>query len=882
MNNASRLGFADFKDKMDRMCREHAQDYVISCMMANGRRVDLRYSRLAFLIAGFAPVRERYGLRDGDRVLLLTPPIADALISFEVLACNHLTVVIADAGIPKEELLRLIADARVSAVFTDKKHFAAVKSVDSVPIFRTWGLTSDLELLQPAARPAEPSEPTPDSVAIIFSSGTTSRMKPIEIPYESLLLCAQRNYAVMDLNPRRAKMPFLMLFPMSHISGLACASGMALSGLTIATAETVNSASLLGSIHLFQPVEFGMVPKVLAMFVDKMEEELRSRHMFGFYKACRAVSAFFRTKLGIRAVGRAVMTPFRKALFGKNMYVVLCGGAPCTPAIASAMLDLGVNFVINYSSTECGVPIMQTDVTVNDCLDGVGRADCDPNVQIRINAPDSAGIGEIYVKTRYIMKGYYNEPELTAAAFDGEWFRTGDNGFIDKKGYLHIAGRSKDSIMLSSGKKVAPDDLENLLLPVIGLQTPYSVVGVPDSAAGCDAIHVFIEGEFEEEEKKALAARIGEWQRAEAKLYPIEDIHFIKQMPKTSIGKVKRVKLREMVAEEKKGRAARPADDPVAAAADVPADKAADVLGTVNEIVTRVAGLTEPLTGYEDLVRDLGIDSLTMMEICTEIESIYGVFIGTYLKVLPNTIEIAEYIKDPIFISKSAAKTGGTAKFNAFTFPKPRKPIHRWLFRKGGDWFAKKIDFEVSGLEKLQKGESYIFCPNHQTHMDGLWVWHALGDKCPPVDTIGCMAKMEHLDTAPTRLMLTVLGGIPVDRSGNTMDSFKRSIEFIRAGNCFLIHPEGTRTRDGKLGPFKSGAALMAIESGVQIVPVAIDGGLSVWRYDMKLPKTKDPATGKKRRVRITFCDPIAPEAGAEERMTEAMRRAVAGVLGEA
>lgn len=228
--------------------------------------------------------------------------------------------------------------------------------------------------------------------------------------------------------------------------------------------------------------------------------------------------------------------------------------------------------------------------------------------------------------------------------------------------------------------------------------------------------------------------------------------------------------------------------------------------------------------------------------------------------------------------SKSKEKTG---VFNPFDFPRKRRRIHRWLFKKTGKWFKKRIDFEIVGLDNIIAGNQYIYCPNHQTHMDSLWTWHALGDKGPGTDCFGCMAKAEHLNTAWSRLWLTALGGIPVDRSGNPMHSFKSSVNFIREGNCFLVHPEGTRTRDGNLGDFKAGAALLSIKTGVPIIPVAIDGGCSVWSYDMTFPKTKDPVTGKKKKVRITFCKPVLPDVGTKEDITRMVREEIEEAIKE-
>ena len=869
--------FEEYREKVLGAASDRPEKYMIRCLMTNGRIQNIKWSKFLRLAEKFRDTKERYGLRDGDRVYLLTPYTADALLSFAVLSVNHLTVVFGDPGIPKEELIYQTGCTEVSAVFADRKLIPALDGVTDVPVFSTFGLRNDMALVREAERPHTNFDRTPESLAIIFSSGTTSRMKPVEITYEAMLLSHKSTLKDATLEEGDADIPSILVFPMNHISGLAASMSVLQDGFTAATVEKLDSVSLVKMVSIFEPKTLSMVPKVLAMFINRLEEELRKQGKYELYLALKQKSCDAREKNGDRATGRKLMEPFRRSLLGKNMRNIYSGGGPCPPDLAKGILDLGFNFVVNYSSTECGVPIAQTDSGINDCYDCVGRADRDPNVRIKINMPDADGIGEIYVNSRYIMRGYYNDPEKTAEAFDGEWFRTGDNGYIDERGYLHISGRSKDSIMLESGKKVSPDDIEIMLMPLMGLEIPYSVVGVTDKDSGYDRIHIFIAGDLSAEKQASISGDIRSWQRTEAALYPVEGIHFIKELPRTSIGKIKRVKLREMIMsgeipEETVSISAAPAGE-TAAAGD-------SVLDRVNSIVARVAGLEKAPEGSEDLTEDLGLDSLAMLEICNEIENEFGVFIGSYMRVLPNTREIADYIGDPFFQQMlEERKKQQEEGFDAFEFPAPRTEEHRKAFESYLDKYRSELDFEVRGLENIEKGESYIFCPNHQTHADGLWVWLALGDKCPPLDSIGCMAKAEHLDDPESAFRMTVLGGIPVDRDGNTMDSFRRSIDYIREGNSFLIHPEGTRTRNGRLGEFKDGAAQMAIDSGVSIVPVAIDGGLDVWSYDMERPETKDPETGEKKKLRITFCRPISPDAGSAGKITAMVRRSIASNL---
>ncbi|MEI6580166.1 MAG: hypothetical protein WCN92_12015, partial [Eubacteriales bacterium] len=79
---------------------------------------------------------------------------------------------------------------------------------------------------------------------------------------------------------------------------------------------------------------------------------------------------------------------------------------------------------------------------------------------------DEDGIGEIYVRGANVMSGYFNDPETTAQTFDGEWFKTGDYGRIDKDGFLFFVGRKKNLIVLANGKNVSPEELEDKLIKI--------------------------------------------------------------------------------------------------------------------------------------------------------------------------------------------------------------------------------------------------------------------------------------------------------------------------------------------------------------------------------------------------------------------------------
>ncbi len=124
------------------------------------------------------------------------------------------------------------------------------------------------------------------------------------------------------------------------------------------------------------------------------------------------------------------------------------------------MREFGFTFIQGYGLTETS-PILALNRLTKFKDDAAGLPL--PNVQIRISNTDTDGIGEICAKGPNIMLGYYNSKEATQAAFDDGWYKTGDLGFIDSDGFLHISGRKKNVIISKSGKNVFPEELEDLL-----------------------------------------------------------------------------------------------------------------------------------------------------------------------------------------------------------------------------------------------------------------------------------------------------------------------------------------------------------------------------------------------------------------------------------
>ena len=294
--------------------------------------------------------------------------------------------------------------------------------------------------------------------------------------------------------------------------------------------------------------------------------------------------------------------------------------------------------------------------------------------------------------------------------------------------------------------------------------------------------------------------------------------------------------------------------------------------GNVETIVLQIVSdktnreLAESVTLDSRLKDDLNLDSLTMMEIIVAIEGALKIRID-------ERMSGVETVRDMVAHIESDGKSEPDTEYNIEDYPLTKAKKHlRWL--KLFMWLSRLAwRFKVAGQDNLPVGGRYILCPNHQSHLDGLWIWAAIGRKHIELERVCCLAKQEHVGNRISRFGLSILGGIPVDRSGNTLPAMKRGLTCLQDGYTMLIHPEGTRTRDGNMQEFKGGAAKLAIDADVLIVPVRIEGAWDIFPAHKKLPKVF--RFGRRYPIKISFGKPIAPDGKSVEKLTALVQSAV-------
>ncbi|NLC69218.1 MAG: long-chain fatty acid--CoA ligase, partial [Clostridiaceae bacterium] len=221
---------------------------------------------------------------------------------------------------------------------------------------------------------------------------------------------------------------------------------------------------ILNEMKEQQPTHLVLVP----LFIETMYKKIRTQAE----KTGKAKTLNMLIKLSnsLRKIGIDLRRLLFKSVldfFGGKLEMIICGGASLNQDIIDFFDAIGITVLNGYGITECA-PLVTCNRNKYQKKGSVGI----PIIgeQVKVKNPDENGEGEICVKGPNVMLGYYKNPEATAEAFDEEgYFKTGDYGKLDKDGWLYITGRLKNVIILSNGKNVYPEEIENEISRIYGV-----------------------------------------------------------------------------------------------------------------------------------------------------------------------------------------------------------------------------------------------------------------------------------------------------------------------------------------------------------------------------------------------------------------------------
>lgn len=290
--------------------------------------------------------------------------------------------------------------------------------------------------------PAAVRRDADDTAVILYTSGTTGRSKGAMLSHRNIVSNIENAIPQMGADHTMHTLSFL---PINHVFEQVAGTLAPLSlGGTVSIAESIKK--IAQNLVEVQPTYFMGVPAVYRLLFNRImkniSEKPLARTLFGMSLTRPLIAAKVRKKLGCSPT-------------------FISGGAALDPEIALGMEKLGFTLHQGYGITETS-PIISVECPGAKKLGSVGRSI--PGVEVRIDAPNKEGVGEILVRGDNVMQGYYRRPQATAEAIKDGWYHTGDLGRLDEEGLLYICGRLKNLIVTPNGKNVYPEEVENELL----------------------------------------------------------------------------------------------------------------------------------------------------------------------------------------------------------------------------------------------------------------------------------------------------------------------------------------------------------------------------------------------------------------------------------
>lgn len=303
-----------------------------------------------------------------------------------------------------------------------------------------------------------------DVACIVYSSGTGGRPKGCMMTHENYL---EQCVALTSLYPFSPGVRYLSILPTNHaIDFMVGFFGPFICGAAVVHLRTLRPEYVREAFSKYKIAYVSLVPLVLKNLQKGLQarfDELPAgrRKIFNALVAINKAFTKSRPRLGLsRRLLKRVHDPF-----GGELRTIIVGGAFTEPQTLQFFYNLGIPVANGYGLTEAG-----TAITVNDLkpfrADTVGKPL--PGMEVRIIDPNVEGIGEVAVRSKTIMSGYLDEPELTAGAIVDGWLMTGDLGRFDGTGHLQLFGRKKNMIVTEEGKNIYPEDIEAVFesLPV--------------------------------------------------------------------------------------------------------------------------------------------------------------------------------------------------------------------------------------------------------------------------------------------------------------------------------------------------------------------------------------------------------------------------------
>ena len=795
------------------------------------RRRVYSYAWLAETSLRMAAWLAAQGVNAGDRVLLWGPNSPWWGVAFWGIVARGAVAVPVDFMAGRDRAETIVGLTRAHLVIQSRQKLERLPEENGV-------FLEDLEFLLPGIPPATAPHPfVPADVAqLIYTSGTTGNPKGVVLTHANLTANLEQVHAHIPVVT--SDYTFLSLLPLSHMFEQMGGFFTPLArGGSIVYLRTLKPEAIMAALGEEEVAAVVAVPRLLQLLRSSIERELAAKGLVPLFTRLVKLSEGLSP-----AARRRLFFPIRRK-FGASFALFVSGGAALDPDLFRFWCLLGFTLLEGYGLSECS-PVLTANLVERQVPGSVGRPL--PGVELRL------ADGEVLARGANVFPGYFENEAATREAFTADgWFRTGDLGFLDEDGFLHIRGRLKELIVTGAGVNVYPDEVEAVLQAVAGVREG-CVIGL-DRGAGEEVHAVLIldgSGRSGEEIIREANDRLDPLQQITGfSLWPDDDF------PKTTTLKVRKFQVRERIRSGAVAGGGEGGDRLV-------------------RLIARVTGLPpEEIREESFLVSDLGLTSIARLELVSVLEQEYRLDLDDSL-IGPQTT-----VRELRGMVERRDRLRGRARFRFWA----TAPAVRWV-RQGADFFLNYPLFRVFARLEVRGGERVaqlagpvLFVANHTSYFDQPAIMFSLPRQVRYRTATATWAEFffknfrNPLQRLWKRLTFEygtfALNLFPLSQESGFRAALAFMGRLVDHGENILVFPEGERSMDGSLLPFRQGLGIMAKELGIPVVPVRIDGLTYVYPRGATWPR--------RGRVTVTFGEPLTFTRESVEEVVARSRQAI-------
>lgn len=832
----------------------------------------LTYGEVCRQVRALAGALIEAGVRPGDRIALLSENRPEWAVAYFAITAAGAAAVPLDVQLGEAEIANVLRHAACRTAIASGKQVPRLLALTDRGVVLASVVDLDAQVgdgpllaLGAALRSAAPDSLPPlqpgDLASILYTSGTTGTPKGVMLTHGNFLANA---VSVMEFRLVEPEDTLLSVLPLHHSFAFAVQNILLFTGASITFPPSLKGPDLLASMQEAGVTVLVGVPQLFYLFHKGIFDQIGKRPFFMrlLLRSLLRLAGALRPS-GVN-LGRLVFGPVHRR-FGGKLRLLASGGARLDPGIARDFLALGFTVTEGYGLTETA-PVVAFNPLGRMRPGSVGVPL--PGVEVRILGPDGEGVGEIAVRGPNVMPGYYENPEATAEVLQDGWFRTGDLGFCDADGYLTITGRAKEVIVLSSGKNIYPEEIEEqylksrfikeiCLVPQVSVRGGAKLEGLlalvlPDldafRAEGTTNIFETIRWDMEN-----VGKALPPFKRPTG-------LRIVKEgFPRTRLGKIQRHLVQARHRAEIAGD--RREETRGEAVAVEPEDEVARrVLAYLREATER------PVIRPDDsLELDLGMDSLARIEMLVALEGELGIKVSDEVAAECFTVgEVIGALRSRAAgaeMSPGARAPRGWAAILEDVPPEATEALatSRTAVSKASTAFSLGLclstffplyRLKTEGHQHVPPSGPLILVANHCSYYDAFIMAAALPRRSVP--NVYFLSLEQFFRGRFMTWWGRQIHVIPVDMDTHLVRALQTSAHVLRSGKILCVFPEGERSADGTVRPFRKGTGILVRELGVPILPAHISGSYEAWPRGQTWPRIS--------RLRVRFGEVIPPE----------------------